>query len=194
MSQPEPFDIGDKHASDQPASELDLYLKAIDGRVNDAFLDQVNLRLGNYQNQEYWQQVQSFKNGLYAESAFGRRILDRSIEETKRQLAEERYAAIGEDDETTMDRRRFIETRKEEIWDEMAPEDPNAPDPRVEHIQRVAGIDGDWAPPFWRMLKMRHEASPSRGSRMADNLFGRVKQLYNSSDGELMPEDMGGGL
>lgn len=61
--------------------------------------------------------------------------------------------------------------RGEAIWAELTPEQ------RGEAVRRHTGVTGEWRPPHWRMLEMRHEASRSRGGRLIDNVFARVEEV-----------------
>lgn len=181
---------------DQPMNELDVYQEAIESTVDDDLLEDVLLGLGNYSNSEYWQQVESFRNGLYASTAFTRRLFKRAVQETKTELAIEGYEYHVRGDDGTvqkhafegwkdlpegkqadLDRRRWIDDRKEEIWEEMAEE------AQANAIVEIAGFESDWTPPHWRMMMMRHEASRSRGARLLDNLFGRVDEIRSDNGG-----------
>jgi len=170
---------------DRPSSDLDLYDKAVDPPLSDDFLNSNNLGLGNYSDGEMWQQVESFRMGLFADAAFSDKLDARRIEETQRQLALEGYAYINDDgqrkefsgwadlterSQANKDRRRYIEERGEEIWETL---------PEERQYQATIECTGmpNWMPPHLRMVLMRHEASRSKGGRTQDNLFGRVKKV-----------------
>jgi len=166
----------------QPSTEIDLYDEAVHPTVDDDFLQGNNLGLGNYTNSEYWQQVQSFAQGLFGDSAFGRLITDRAIDETKRKLATEGWSYTTEKgDKTEFDpwternkwddhqRRQAIRERGEDIFQKLSDER------KLEAVSDKVGLR-NWTPPQWRMLMMRHEGSRSRGARVLDNLFGRIRE------------------
>lgn len=74
--------------------EIGLYELIIRPSVDDEFLSKNNLGLGNYSRREYWQQVESFRKGLYAESAFARKLFDRAVYDTKCALAVQEFETI----------------------------------------------------------------------------------------------------
>ncbi|WP_225334254.1 hypothetical protein [Halomicrobium urmianum] len=178
----------------RPRDGLDVYGKAIDSSEVDEFLDDNNLGLGYYEDGERWQQVESYRYGMFGASAFGDRIIDRAVEETKRKLALEGEAFyderaetpraiegwedLDEDDREEKDRRRFIERKGEEIWKALSDEQ------RREALETATGVDQRWTPPHWRMVAVRHETSRSRGARLLDNLFGResVKRIMDETE------------
>lgn len=188
----EGFGVEDKTRNDTgPNSELDIYQDAIDSTVDDeGLLGRTKLGLGYYDDKEYWQQVDSYRAGMFGHDAFASRILDRAIEETKTELAVsgvtiprngERVHLKGWDDldddkREEWDRRRFVEQRRENIWESMSEDAQEAA------IIEVTGITSDWTPPQWEMMQMRHESSRSRGARLIDNLFGRIDEIRASTD------------
>lgn len=177
---------------------LGVYMHAIQSPLGDDFLDQSSLGLGNYNSKEYWLQIQSFRHGLYADAALTRRVLERAIHEAKRELARDCYNRpdqmmiafpqpdkpeddefeFGDDYETEEE---YIERAADQIWDDLGKEDMTTVDHQVMMIEKYAGIDKNWVPPHWRMLKMRHEASRSKGARLIDNLFERVREVKDTT-------------
>lgn len=208
------FDVPDTSAQRQPTSELDIYDRATRPTSDDPFLDNVNLGLGNYDSKEYWQQVAAFKQGLYADAAFSRRLLERAIEATKRDLARERWADLDaegraeavadhlDEDVDEPSRRQFVEATKDDLWRNLGPDadDERYTDQELEQarlearmreVESRTGISREWTPPQWRMVQMRHEASRSRRARLLDNLFGRVTEVRNDA-GEAAEKLLGG--
>lgn len=178
----------DNSGDDQPSSQLDIYHEAITPQVQDELLSESNLGLGNYDDAEMWQQVESFRDGIFADEAFGRILTDRAIDETKRELAldgfrfefgeddledidEDGWTDLDDEERDRRDRRRYIEERGEQIWGAL-PEEL-----RYRTLVEVTGFEKQWIPPHWRMLMMRHEASRSRDARTLDNVFGRVSRI-----------------
>jgi hypothetical protein len=174
----------------QPHDQIDIYNLAIESTIDSELIDDVLLGLGNYSGREYWQQVDAFRKGLFSVEAFSRRLRERAIEETKTALAkdgiEAEWREAGTDSQQTVDepgwnnldeeerakhdRRRWISAKKDEYWEQL-PEQI-----KYEQIVETAGLDTDWKSPHLRMMMMRHEASRSKGARLMDNLFGRVKE------------------
>jgi len=183
-----------------PGSMLEVYMHALASRTNDDFLDQVNLGIGNYDEAEYWQQVEAFKKGLFADAGITRKVIKRAVLETKMELVAARF---GEADESLLDnveapecdcddecssKRAYLREHGDELWRGLGytasdGERYTTQEHQAWLVQEVTDIDPDWVPPHWRMLKMRHEASRSKQARLLDNLFGRPPE----------PEPMAGG-
>ena len=175
--------LHDDESDGKPRDGLDVYGRAIDSSTVDDFLDKNNLGLGYYEDGERWQQVDSYRHGMYGEAAFGDKLIDRAVEDTKRELALqgtnfydtdanapvsiEGWNDLDADERDEEDRRRFIEQKGEEIWRRLSDAD------RKEALEIATGITERWTPPHWRMIMVRHETSRSRGARLLDNLFGR---------------------
>jgi len=175
--------LHDDESDGKPRDGLDVYGRALESSNVDDLMDRNNLGLGYYDDSERWQQVESYQYGMFGEAAFGDVLLNRAIEETKRELAtqgsnfyDESAASpvsidgwhdLDEDDQMSKDKRRFIEKKGEEIWRRMTDTQ------RKEALELATGMDRRWTPPHWRMLMVRHETSRSRGARLLDNLFGR---------------------
>lgn len=180
--------------------------------VDDKFLSKQNLGVGNYSGKEMYQQIQSFKNGLYSENAFGKLLYRRAIKETQTKLAKEgwRYvdphknavveikgwveltpderSEIWADElqrtDEQMTKRRWIERRGEEEFEtliERRNRDVGRA-PAREAMKELAGWDGEWQSPHLRMIMARHETSRSRGARLLDNVFGRIKKTIAERD------------
>lgn len=189
------FSADERTDHEQPpvSSELDIYNYATRPGASDGFLRETNFGLGNYKPKEMWQQVDSYSLGLFANAAFGRTILDRAIEDTKCHLARhgctvtrsdeevsfDGWQTLSEDKQQTKDRRRYISEQADAIWNSLSDTE------KLELTEQVTGITDSWTPPHWRMMQVRHETSRSRGSRLLDNVFGRIKEvLGNGSSNE----------
>lgn len=187
--------LDDKHNTAGPSSMLEVYMHAIDSPIGDDFLDKSSLGLGNYNTGEYWQQIHSFRQGLYADAGLTRRVLERAIYETKRGLAKDCYRRSeqlkriphpkpnkppdgfefkGDEYETEEE---YIQKYADQIWEGIDEIEGDTVQLQVQLIERYSGIDRNWVPPHWRMLMMRHEASRSKGARLIDNLFERVREV-----------------
>lgn len=180
-----------------PGSMLEVYMHALASRTADDFLDQVNLGIGNYTEAEYWQQVETFRKGLYADSAMTEKLLKKA----KRQALREVVDAVYDDrSRAILNNIRDIPERgddqsKQEYYDEHADdiwrnlgghEDYSAAEHKAWLLQETTGLSKNWTPPHWRMLKMRHEASRSKNAHLIDNLFGRPPE---PSGGDLQAVD-----
>jgi len=184
--------------------QLDLYEQAINAVAGDDFLERNQLGLGNLEDDEMWQQIASYKSGMYGEAALGGTIDSLLVEETKRELARERWEKLGENDEDRREtlrddddwshppsKRVFIAEKKEEAWESLGPgrDVGSAEDRRkvklqnqIEEIEDRTGRLPGWTPPHWRMLLMRLDSSRSRDARLIDNLFDRVNEQQVSGD------------
>ncbi|QLD84618.1 hypothetical protein HWV23_02735 [Natronomonas halophila] len=174
----------------RPHKDLDLYQEAVNPSLTEEFLNNNNLGLGNLTEAEVYQQIESYRAGMFADAALSDRIDNRRLEETKRALAEEGWTYIndngkkkdvsgwngkGDSWKESEDRRRYLERRGEEIWDSL---------PEEQQFEAIVEFTGrpDWMAPHYRMLLMRNEASKSKEARTQDNLFGRVKKLISNDD------------
>jgi len=197
------YGIEDKARQGGPPSELELYETAVESGADDQFLGSINLGLGNYTAREQWQQVESYTRGMYAESAFGRQLFERALLETQVHLGlhGHTYFDINRDREVSKDgwldlddqdsenRRDWILNRGQKTWDRLPDEE------KKDLLAEIAGFEGSWIPPYWRMMQVRHETSRSKGARLLDNLFGRVKQFLDQTrDAENRLEEAGSGL
>ena len=166
-----------------PGSMLEIYMHALNNSTADDFLDTINLGVGNYEDAEYWQQMESFKDGMFADAAMTDKIVRRAKLETKKRMVDAIYSesesrilnGVSYPDPGDMSKRQYLEEEMEEVWRNLG--DPSRDYDREEHqawlVSACTDIDPDWTPPHWRMLKARHEASRSKGARLIDNLFGR---------------------
>lgn len=198
----------------RPNDELDLMSDVANATVDDDFLQRQNLGVGNYSNKEMYQQVKSFRAGVFSDSAFARLLHDRAIKETQTGLAKEgwSYLAPNKDEPTvvtydgwseqseqkrreiwveqldgegeTMSRSKWLDRRGKQIFEELikSRDIETGRSPAREAMNELAGWDGNWTPPHYRMLEARHETSRSRGARLMDNVFQRVKKHIESAD------------
>lgn len=200
-------ELEDGQKNEPARREIDVYDKALRSSDVDEFLESEDLGLGYYDDAERWQQVESYRHGMFGSEAFGERILDRAVEETKRQLAVKGanfydaeanapaaltgWTELDDDEKKRLrekeriDKRRYIQQEGEKVWKLMNDNQ------RIEALEIATGIDRAWTPPHWRMLVARHETSRSRGARLLDNVFGRksVQEVFRHES-----KDSGGGL
>lgn len=185
---------GDPPELEQPQQHLDLYGSALGPTtVDDEFLKKTNFGLGNYTTQEMYQQVESFRDGLFADAAFRRVLFQRAVYYAKRRHAEakwsDQYADVPKPAYT---KQEYVDEKADELWNGLGDAaDSQAADPaeaKMNVLARYAGVSGEWVPPQWRMMKMRHESSRSRNAKLLDNLFHSVQVLKDKAD------DAAGGL
>lgn len=177
------FGIEKSEGGDKPSSELDLYDHALSANVDDEFLSENNFGLGNYTGDEMWQQVESFKRGMYAEQAFVRRLLERAIHQTMVSLGlrggsfyDERESVqdvrqfdgwrdLEDEERAKEDRREWVLDRGREVWETL-------PDNcKREALDERAGVSSSWTPPHFRMMQVRHETGRSRDAATMEIVF-----------------------
>ena len=171
---------------------LEVYMEALAGKTGDPFLEQINMGTGNYNNAEYWQQVQAFRNGMFAESAVSRKILERAQRETKEAIVDAIFDTpeskhldqVSYPDPGDKDRDEYYNEYADQIWEKLGTESMPPSQHKAILVSEVTNIGLDWTPPHHRMLKFKHEASQSKGARIIDNLFDRVKEFHGND-----PED-----
>jgi hypothetical protein len=178
----------------KPESELDVYDKVVSKTVDEGLLGTTNLGLGNLDDSEYYQQVDSFRSAMFADAAFSRVLLERAIKETLQELAKNGWTYtvqqesrqvetsisgwedLEDDEQEAKDYRRYVNSRGAEIWEKLPQEQQR------EALQEFAGFTEAWKPPHWKMIQMRNEASRSRGARLMDNALGRVREIKNDAE------------
>jgi hypothetical protein len=184
------FALPDKNSESGPHSELDIYDSVISPEVYDDIAQ--NLGLGNYSDAEYWQQMESAKQGMYAEAAFSRPLFEQTVYETIMSLGTRGWQWFDENSEEYRDpdtwedwseqkrdakrdrhggRIAAIRDRGEHLW-RLLPEDEQ---PAV--LEEYGGLTEPFRSPHWRMVEFRHEGSKSVDARLLDNLFSRVKEV-----------------
>lgn len=177
----------------RPNSMLEVYMAALAGETGDPFLDQINMGTGNYTDSEYWLQVQEFRNGLYAEAAVSRKVLERARRETKeavvRAILETPDSKLLDDisypppdDDASFG--EYYGEHADEIWESLGTEEITPSRHRAILVNEVTDLGMGWTPPHLRMVKMRHEASQSKDARALDNLFDRVKEFVGGGGPE----------
>ena len=189
----------------KPSQNLEVYNKATEPTAkDDDFLERNNLGLGFYDENEIWQQLERFSDGIFSQAAFQDKIVRKAISETKRKLALEGksffdhvevepvkidgWRELDDSEKADKTRREYIDETGEEVWERMDE------DQRLAAIEMASGITDDWTAPHLRILLAQHEMSRSKGARALDNLFGREsKRIIESSDEEASRQLLGGG-
>lgn len=202
-----------------PTSELELYSNVAEPSTDDDFLEDNNLGLGKYSGREYWQQIEAFKNHMYSESAFGRKLSELAIYQTQWELGKEaledtdynspvefaKEKGIIPEDER-IGRRQAIVAIGKHRWDTLLEErytedarqrmDDRDAFRRREQLKAVEEHVGtaEWLTPHSRMISARHEGSRSKDAHLIDNLFGRVREKRQETDIETArsQQDTGG--
>jgi len=166
---------------DSPTTELDMMSGVVDPTMDDPFLDEVNLGTGHYSRDDYFEQLNLFRDGMFADATFTTILANRVVHQTKRELGEVGWIRRNDDGVQTQAWAPVDDTghtsaleRGEEIWNELHQAE------RIQAMNEFAGLGPDWTPPHFRMVKARHETSKSLGARLLDNLFERVKKVLGN--------------
>jgi hypothetical protein len=162
---------------------LEIYMHAVANNTDDDFLDTINLGVGKYEEAEFWQQMESFRTGMFADAAMTKRIVERAVLEAKRKMVEtimERPGSkvlrnVDYPDPDRMSKREYFDKHAENIWEDLGTEDGEYTPEQHQAwlVSHFTGLDMNWTPPHWRMLKARHEGSRSKDGHLIDNVFGR---------------------
>lgn len=170
----------------QADSMLEIYLRVIDGRSNDELLDEINLGTGNYTSGEFWLQVDSFRMAIYASAVMVRPIMARATHEAKRALVDAIYERPDAreladvwypDPAANTTREEYFQENADDVWSNLGDDPEERIKQQAQLIESLTGLESDWTPPHWRMIKMRHNASQSKDAQALDNVFGRVREV-----------------
>lgn len=206
--------------SETPSSELGIYNLVIKPTELDEFLSETNLGLGNYSSREYWQQVDEFQDHIYADAAFGETTLDYAIYATKYQLGQEYFdeldaehpaEAVTDHDDISFDvpegvyrdaivalgeykwKRLGRDEVSKQQWEQqldIADRQELTAQMQLQALDDYASGAHQWTTPHGRMISVRHEASRSRGARLVDNVFNRIREIRSNTN--LDDEELGG--
>lgn len=191
-----------------PIDELELSSQLAQSSGGNPLLEQVNLGVGNYDEQFLWQQVRSYRKGLYAFIAFDGALTERAVHETKVKLAREGFAYynkakedveqwdavdLDEDDVGLREsRRQLVLERGEEIWKSLGQEDTVLTQKQVAALIEKSGVSLDWLPVYWQMVSGRHEVSRSLDAELLRDVFTSINHLRNDADDDTAAKILGG--
>jgi len=183
--------------------ESDVYQQVLGSGSSNPLLRDADLGQGNYDDEYLWQQIRSYRKGLYAWIAFGNVLTERKIYETKMQLGDEGYNAFYDESESDVqvwgaldeddipdDRSRWnvVKERGEEIWQRLGEPDVMLSQKQLSAIQSKTGLSQEWMPIFWELVSGRHEVSRSRDAELLRDLMTGVQHLREegTDDGGLL--------
>lgn len=206
MNQMQNHQNGQQEQQSNPRDELDMYSQILHQSGNNPLLKNTNLGVGNYDDQYLWQQIRSYRKGMYAYIAFGRILSQRAIHETKVKLGREGFRHYNEKtgepqvwegiDEDDVDEKKSSWTvereRGEEIWRSIGDARKPMTEKQAAAIMEKANIDDEWLPIYWEMVSGRHEASRSRDAELLRDMLTGIKHLRGDSDDEAAAGLLGG--
>lgn len=190
------LNVPDKKGNGGAKTQLEVIQEAIGSTDEEPFLSRTNFGLGNYTEREMWHQTEAHHRGMYATAAFKRRLEDRAMRETVLKLGEHGWTYtvqtengpkdqhvkgwndLPEEKRNSVDephRRSYIKTQGRKIWDALPEREQR------KAVESFTGVSGEWTAPHYRQMVMRHEASRSRGARLLDNLFDRVREVKGTA-------------
>lgn len=189
---------GNQSENNQTESEVIRDFHDVQGKIlassqSNPLLRETNLGLGKYDDDYKWQQIRSYRKGLYAWIAFGRALNQRRIYETKMKLGEEGYNAIYHDleadvktytpfdeDEDKEDDQSIwtaIRRRGEKIWKQLGDPEEVLTDAQLSALHDKTGIAEEWKPIFWELVSGRHEMSRSDEAELLRDALTGVKEF-----------------
>jgi len=161
--------------------------------VHDRELSQNNFGAGVYKNAEVYEQTRRFKQTLNANAGVGQAIERLARGEVFRTIGAQGWTVESgdekfeiqplEDAAGTKYEEQAKRARERDHWrhsDEMEygrEVFETLPDYLQTHaITELSSLETRFDPPEMRIIKFFHEASRSKGGRLMDNVFGRVKK------------------
>jgi len=203
MQQQKPQTNGhdDSEPIQQVRDELGLQEQILKSGGSNPLLDSTNLGLGKYDDDYKWQQVRSYRKGLYAWVAFGQALEKRKLYETKIKLGRDGYNpyydegdvrvwnALDEDDvgDDESSWNAALE-RGREIWQRLGDPQEIITAEQVAAVASKTSIDDEWQPLFWELVAGRHEVSRSEDAELLRDSLTGIKELRDNSadDGGLL--------
>lgn len=194
-----PNRYGDPTEDQRPRDNLDLQDKLVRSSRGNPLLENTNLGTGHYTDDTLWQQVRSYRKGLFAYTAFGNLLTDRAIEETKMRLGREGYRhynetrdevelweAVEEEDIGEKESSWTVEyERGEEIWQALDDERMPISEKQIYAVIKKTGVEpGHFLPVFWEMASGRHDASKSLDAELLRDIFSDVKHLRDDAESD----------
>jgi len=181
-----------------PRDELDMYSEILRPSGSNPLLEDTNLGQGNYDESYLWQQIRSYRKGLYAYTAFSGVLTKRAIYETKIKLAREGFTHYNEstedveqwdslqeedidDDESYWTAER---ERGEEIWNSLSDDRTPLSEKQAAAVFRLTNISEEFMPIFWSMVSGRHEVSRSKDAELLRDMLTGIKHLRSDDESD----------
>jgi hypothetical protein len=189
---------------EQVLDELGLQEEILSSSESNPLLKDTNLGLGKYDDDYRWQQVRSYRKGLYAWIAFGNVLTKREFYETKVKLGAEGWHSVYDDDEMTVRtweswdeaEGKHAEVGDEEstwtaklrrgrhIWKLLGDPERVITRDQIAAVQQKTGIVDDWKPLFWELVAGRHEVSRSVDAELLRDALTGIKEIRENAETE----------
>jgi hypothetical protein len=180
-----------------PSDELDMYGDILRQSNANPLLEKTNLGQGNYDTDYLWQQVRSYRKGLFAYIAFSGVLSKRAIHETKIKLAREGFSHWNDNkgvveewdplDEDAKEDGESIWTaerrRGNEIWNKLSDNRTPLSEKQAAALLDKTNVSEDFMPIFWEMAAGRHEVSRSKDAELLRDMLTGIKHLRSDPDG-----------
>lgn len=145
---------------DSPRNMLEYMDRAVRPQTDDEFLGENNVGTGNYDRREFYQQLETFGDYMYAEAALEEPLLRRAEEKARREAAREGFDPDGDTEVVAYDESSETELSFEEHADEQW-EALSVP-ARLQVIRKFTTYDPGRRPAPGREFQARHELSRSK--------------------------------
>lgn len=190
---------------------LDALEDVLQGPNTNPLLEQTNLGQGNYDEDYLWQQIQSYRDGLFAHKAFSSLVTNRHVRTARLELGKsgmrfynktrddviniEAFDPENPDEDKYLDRMNMerdveyystwtlIEKRGEFIWREELgdPKTVGLTGMQQAALVEKSGSNTEWLPIYWEMVAGRHEASRSLDSTLIKYVLGDVQERHQKT-------------
>lgn len=198
---PQPELHNGQKRQEQPRDDLDVTYSIIRPNEYDELLEQINFGTGYYEDAELNMQMRNARRGLFTTIAFSNTLRDHAERETKTKLADEGFRWYDEqkeevqiwkpiddadiDDELQVrGRTAILLERGDEIWEELGRPQYSLSVEQAAALEAKANMS-NFKPIFNHLAAIYHEQTKSKGARLIDNYFGRVKrQVLKGDDDE----------
>jgi len=186
-------------AKQRPSDELDMAGDILKQSEANPLLQQTNLGQGNYDEDYLWQQVRSYRKGLFTYIAFSGVLSKRAIYETKVKLAREGFSHWNEQkneveewnpvDESSGDDDKSIWTverrRGEEIWDALSDNRTPLSQKQAAALLEKTELSEEFMPIFWQMASGRHEVSRSKDAELIRDFLTSINEVRSDAGGDI---------
>ncbi|WP_049970768.1 hypothetical protein [Haladaptatus cibarius] len=185
----------------EPRDDLDVAFSIIRSSEYSDLLEQINLGTGYYDDEDIAMQMRSVRKGLVTDIAFSETLRKRAVQETKVKLADEGFSFYNEmkdepqiwkplddDDIDEHGRTTALFERGNEIWNALADSRYSLSVEQAAAIDEKTSLD-PFKPIFNSLAAAYHETTKSKGARLQDNYFGRVRrnEIQDDADTDTSP-------